>query len=262
MSQPGCSRDVAVASTPYDPVLVMPAGQVVMQRTIRRIRPVINISLHEPGIGADPRGQAPRLPHRRSGEIQSRHRGTEGPAAPATPCRCRCDTAGAHRAARRWCPAGKVEPDDIAEEIRIGSVPLQLVIRGCCMSRNALIPAGPVDCPIVVLHAGTIPPAGRWKTSRRPEPPPEHTPCRVGEDAATCTSSCGPGGGQVRPSRAACRAAPRAAGALRPAPAPTAQPAITGRLPSRTYQPDPYHHQRRCRTQAIQADRRECARSP
>ena len=77
MSQPGCSRDVAVASTPYDPVLVMPAGQVVMQRTIRRIRPVINISLHEPGIGADPRGQAPRLPHRRSGEIQSRHRGTQ-----------------------------------------------------------------------------------------------------------------------------------------------------------------------------------------
>jgi hypothetical protein len=103
---------------------------------------------------------------------------------------------------------GKVEPDDIAEETRIGSVPLQLVIRGCCMSRNALIPAGPVDPPVVVLHAGTIPPARYRKTSRRPGPPPEHSPCRAGEDAAHPHFQLPPRGGQAGPSRAACRAAP------------------------------------------------------
>jgi hypothetical protein len=40
------------------------------------------------------------------------------------------------------------------------------------VSRNALIPAGPVDPPVVVLHAGTIPPARHRKTSRHPGPPP------------------------------------------------------------------------------------------
>jgi hypothetical protein len=40
MSQPCHPDDVNAASTLYEPVLMVPAGQVVVQRTVRRIRPV------------------------------------------------------------------------------------------------------------------------------------------------------------------------------------------------------------------------------
>ena len=40
MSQPCRWNSMNVASTPYGRVLVMPAGQVALQRTIHRTRPV------------------------------------------------------------------------------------------------------------------------------------------------------------------------------------------------------------------------------
>ena len=116
------------------------------------------------------------------GPLPDLRRGMPGPAAGAGPVDWRCGRPCIRRRLRgsgcqlRYGPdaagaqPGKVEPDDMAEETRIGGVPLQLVIRECRMSRNALIPAGPVNAP-VVLHAGTIPPACCRETSRVADPP-------------------------------------------------------------------------------------------
>ena len=126
----------------------------------------IDLSLHEPGIGADPLGQPPRLFHRRRREVQPGHRRPQ----PRQRHRVGADvTLQVHPAQPAdGAQPGKVEPDDLAEETGIGSVLLQLVVRGGGMSRDPLIPAGPVDAPIV-LHAGTIPPARGRETSRVPD---------------------------------------------------------------------------------------------
>ena len=67
---------------------------------------------------------------------------------------------GVHLQCHIGTEPGQVESDDTAEETRILGEPLHLVVRGCDVSRDALIPAGPVDYP-VILHVSTVPHAGQ-----------------------------------------------------------------------------------------------------
>ena len=113
----------------------------------------VDVGLHEPHVGAGPRGQILRRGHGRGGEVQAGH---------GRPQPGQRDRVGADVALQVHAPQpadvtqpGLVEPDHVAQVARVIGEPADLVVRRGDVCGDAFVPAGPVDLAISV-HAGTV----------------------------------------------------------------------------------------------------------